>query len=238
MEQPLIIFDSGIGGLSILRHLLDLPLPIIYFADQHYFPYGDKSSVWVETRLLELSHQFQAENPAAVVVACNTGTTTAISKMRQILTCPVIGVEPVIKPISAYHNCVIWGTSVTLNSPRALELRQLHGDHIRFYTPHALASAIENQDSELVSKILYQAKIDLGNPDAIGLSCTHYPHITNQIKKMFPDSIILDPSLAVAKQVKKTLNLPQLKIVNCKLKITYNTTGNLLKLKRLAKKYL
>jgi len=237
MEKPLIIFDSGIGGLSILRHLLDLPIPITYFADQHNFPYGDKSSAWVETRLLELSHQFQAENPAAVVVACNTGTTTAISKMRNILSSPVIGVEPVIKPISAYHNPVIWGTSVTLSSPRALELRRLYGDHIRFYTPHALASAIENQEAELVIKILRQAKTDLGNPDAIGLSCTHYPLISDQIKAIFPDSTILDPSLAVTAHVQKTLNLKP-KDDNLKPRVQFVSTGNLLKLKSIAKKYI
>lgn len=235
-DQPLIVFDSGIGGFSILSHLKDFDIPIIYFADQANFPYGEKPESWVSQRLVELVPIFAKYNPRGIVVACNTGTVAGIDLIRSQVACPVFGVEPVVKMLTNYTNPVIWGTKITVSSAKAVGLKKTHGDHVRYYTPTGLASAIEYDDSIAINKVLGLARIELGEPDAIGLSCTHYPLIAKQIGQVFPNAKLYDPSLAVATHIQKTLKLT--KINSGHPRITYLTTGDVLRLKKMAKKYL
>ena len=234
-SHQLIIFDSGIGGFSILRHLLNLPVPITYFADQLHFPYGDKSVTWLKSRLTTLARCFARSSPPAVVIACNTGTVSAIDRVRSLLSCPVIGVEPVTKPISLYPDPVIWGTTTTISSARASELKDTHGDHIRYYTPTSLASAIEHDDLPQIHQILSRAHTDLADPSAIGLSCTHYPLIAPLIQEYFPTSVIVDPSPAVASQVKKSLPTTNYHIPAT---ITFLSTQSSVRLKQQSEHYL
>lgn len=238
MDHPVIIFDSGIGGLSILKELIFLKYPIVYFADQANFPYGEKTSTWLENRLVELSHHFESLSPVAVVLACNTASTIAITKVRDILKCPVVGVEPVIKPATSFKNAVVWATPATLNSSRANDLKQLHGPHVKFYSPRNLASAIEFNNLEQIKESLSLARAELGVVDAIGLSCTHYPLIKSQIHDFFPEAQIIDPSPSVAKQVLKVLGITKYPSQASKTRVSYETSANLVELSNIAKKYL
>jgi glutamate racemase len=236
--QPLLVFDSGLGGLSIIKEFLGCDIPLIYFADQANFPYGEKSESWLKSRLAELAEIWKSYNPLAVVLACNTGTVSGITIVRSLLVCPVFGVEPVAKMLSSATSPVIWGTKVTLDSQVAKDLRDTHGNHIRFYTPSGLPSAIEQGNKTSVMKILTLAKRELGEVDAIGLSCTHYPLIKTEIEKVFAGVTICDPSAAVAAHVIKSLNLinHQSSIINHK--ITFVSTKDMLRLKRIGEAFL
>lgn len=233
--NPFIIFDSGLGGLSILKHLLDLPLPLIYYADQANFPYGDKSDAWLRTRLQELSQDFVTYDPSGILIACNTATTMAITDLRSTLKCPIFGVEPVIKMLKNHVSPVVWGTKATLSSNQTNKLISMHNPGITKYTPNGLANAIEQEDRELIASCLSRARSDLGRPDAIGLSCTHYPLIIDQIQSAFPDTILYDPSVAVAAHIKTSLGLNP---SSAPPKITYISTSSVLRLEQVAERYL
>ncbi|TXH03711.1 MAG: hypothetical protein E6R05_02985 [Candidatus Moraniibacteriota bacterium] len=236
--QPLLIFDSGVGGFSILKHLLHKSFPIVYFADQKFFPYGDKDVEWVRHRLSTLSKEFSRFDPKAVVLACNTGTVSAIDDIRKLLSCPVFGVEPVTKMLSKYSLPVVWATKVTSESIKAKMLRESHAKQVQYYTPSGLANAIEDMDEVLIDNILKQAKQELGNVSAIGLSCTHYPLIESKIRQTFPKSVVLDPSIYVVRHILNTLNLSASQRVAHNSTIQYHTTGTMLKLDNQIKHYM
>lgn len=238
-KNQLIVFDSGIGGVSILRHLQGLSLPITYYADQKYFPYGDRGEAWLAAHLSTIWQDFALTSPLGLVIACNTATVSAVALARQYLTCPVIGIEPVTKPIAQYKHPVVWGTAATIQSARAQDLRTTHGRHIRYYHPAGLAEAIEFQDQPALHSILDRAQHELGQPDAIGLSCTHYPLITLLIEQHFPSAVIIDPGPAVAAQVKKLI-LPSLEpgIRNLISSLNFVSSQSSVRLKQLAKLYL
>lgn len=237
LDYPLIIFDSGIGGFSILKELVKFETKLVYFADSAYFPYGDKSEEFLKGRFVELADIFSKQQASGLVVACNTGTVTALSYLRGKLNFPIFGVEPVTKMLKAHHSPVVWGTTVTTNSDVALSLRQVHGNHIRYYTPVGLAKAIEEDDMVKVKKILETAKSELGETDAIGLSCTHYPLVKSMIEEIFVDIPIYDPSKAVASHIAKTLHLKMKSDLSLKSQINYQSTGSVLRLEQLALKH-
>lgn len=236
-DYPLIIFDSGIGGFSILKELIKYDTPLVYFTDQAFFPYGDKSEEFLKNRFVELADIFTKVHASGLVVACNTGTVTALSYLRTRLSIPVFGVEPVTKMLKGHTCPVVWGTTVTTNSVVAQSLKKVHGDHIRYYTPIGLAKAIEGDDMVKVKSILETAKSELGEIDAIGLSCTHYPLVKSMIEEIFVGVEIYDPSNAVATHIAKTLNLKLKNDLSHKSQIKYNSTGDVLRLQQLANKY-
>ncbi|MFH1244807.1 MAG: aspartate/glutamate racemase family protein [bacterium] len=207
--QPIIVFDSGIGGLSIYRPLRhSLPAAnVIYIADQQYFPYGDKTEVWIKARFVTLSMQFTALHPLLVVIACNTATLNAVTYLRSILSCPVVGVEPVIKPLSGYQRALALMTTVSATSVSTAKLLKQYGPHVRVFTPQGLASAIEYNDYDQVKKSIHEIKelVRKYQIEAIGLSCTHYALIINEFKRQIPGVVFIDPSPAVVKEVHRVL---------------------------------
>lgn len=209
--RPIIVFDSGIGGMSIYRPL-KVALPdenIIYIADSAKFPYGSKSEEWLKNRFVELAKQFGDLSPKLVVLACNTATTNIISYLRETLPCPIVGVEPVIKPLSQYDSSLALMTESTVSSVATSKLLDLYGANVHVYTPKGLATAIEYHDLEQVKKSIHEIKeiVQSKNIQAIGLSCTHYPLILPMLKSAIPEVIFIDPSEAVVKEVVRVLRL-------------------------------
>lgn len=206
---PIIVFDSGIGGLSIFRPL-KLALPkenIIYLMDSNNFPYGNKSNLWLTKRFKELAQDFIKLKPKLVVLACNSATTNVITDLRSYLDCPVVGVEPVVKPLSLFTRSLALMTEVSASSDSTKNLLKKYGEHVRIFTPHGLASAIEYNDFDQVQKNIHEIK-DIAQKaqiEAIGLSCTHYPLILKELQKSMPNILFIDPSDSVVKEVLRVL---------------------------------
>lgn len=208
-KKPIIVFDSGIGGLSIYKPLR-LALPeenVVYYADSQNFPYGDKTPAWLSGRFIELSAQFASLEPKLVVLACNSATTNIIQVLRARLSCPVVGVEPVIKPLAKFNSTLALMTTVSASSATTAKLLRKFGPHVQVYTPKGLAVAIEYNDYDQVKKSLHEIKkvVQRDHIQAIGLSCTHYPLIIHEFEKVMPDVEFIDPSSAVVKQILRVL---------------------------------
>jgi glutamate racemase len=211
------VFDSGVGGLSVLDEALrQLPHhDYIYLADSANAPYGEKSSNWIAARSMVLCKYLASQGCDAVVIACNTATAQAIQQIRTELTIPIIGVEPGIKPAAMQSKNGIVGvlaTEATLNSDKFNALLATLPDDCRFIKQSGagLVSLIEagQADSgatlELLEKYL-EPILDAG-ADTLVLGCTHYPFLKKAIHKLLGEHITLvDTSHAVIKQLERQL---------------------------------
>lgn len=239
--QKIVVFDSGIGGFSILQEIIKqhLPVSIDYLADQAYFPYGNKSSTWLNQRLTEIANAYQARRYEAFVLACNTGTVEGINAMRNLLPYPVVGVEPVIKPLSSYDHALILATPSAASSARTQELHQLYGPHLQVHGCQGLASAIENNDLDQMKKTLHEISTIIlrENIQALGLSCTHYPLIEHELQQQFPHLHIYNPAPAVVLHLKELLRVESgVNLTN--IPISFQTTGEVIRFKQQIKQYL
>jgi len=211
------VFDSGVGGLSILDEALrQLPEhDYIYLADSINAPYGEKSSMWIASRSMELCQYLAAQGCDAILVACNTATAEAIADIRHELSnTPIIGVEPGIKPAAMQSSNGIVGvlaTEATLKSDKfnAL-LATLPNCQFVKQAGAGLVPLIEagqahgEQTLELLAE--YLEPIQEAGADTLVLGCTHYPFLRKSIRKLLGDSInLIDTSEAVVRQLKRKL---------------------------------
>lgn len=215
-NNPIGIFDSGIGGTSIWKEIHSF-LPqenTFYLADSKNAPYGQKT----KEEIIELSCKntefLLNQNAKVIVVACNTATTNAIKELRSRYDVPFIGIEPAIKPAahqSKTETIGILATKGTLNSElfnRAVET--FSNVKIIEQVGYGLVSLIEEGkiNSEEMTGLLndYLKPMVEQNIDYLVLGCTHYPYLIPQIKKIIPSHIkIIDSGEAVAKQTKSIL---------------------------------
>ena len=204
MTQPIGIFDSGIGGLSVLKALrAELPdEDFIYIADSGHAPYGERDNAHVTARSLAVSKYLVKQNIKALVVACNTATAAAIDQLRASYpTLPTIGVEPALKPavsISRTKHIAVMATRSTLASARFAALLAAQGTQARFtlLACDGLAEAIERScqspnATELIAacarlisaKGLFDTE-DNAKPgiDTVVLGCTYYPFAAQYFK--------------------------------------------------------
>jgi glutamate racemase len=215
-NQPIGIFDSGIGGTSIwaaIHHLLPHE-KTIYLADSKNAPYGQKSKAEI-IQLSEKNTQFLVEMGCKlIIVACNTATTNAIQELRAKYSIPFIGIEPAIKPAatnSKTQTIGILATKGTLNSELFYKTTEKYQDtKIIEQVGYGLVQLIENGEinSTQMSQLLhsYLTPMIEANIDYLVLGCSHYPYLIPQIKKILPPSIqIIDSGEAVAKQTQKVL---------------------------------
>ncbi|OXJ03511.1 MULTISPECIES: glutamate racemase [Burkholderia] len=215
---PIGIFDSGLGGLSVLR-AVRAQLPdesFIYVADSHHAPYGPRDEAFITERTLAIGEWLAREGAKALVIACNTATARAIATVREHLSMPLVGVEPGIKPAAAVSASGVAGvlaTQSTLNSPRFQALLDRYGAGRRFICQpgHGLVEAIERGDTNspalraLLDSYL-QPMLDDG-ADTLVLGCTHYPFFTETIRDLVGDRLTLvDTSDAIARQLVRVLD--------------------------------
>lgn len=215
-NQPIGIFDSGIGGTSIWKAIHDL-LPnekTIYLADSKNAPYGQKSKEEIIALSMKNTDFLLKMNCKLIVVACNTATTNAIRELREKYDVPFIGIEPAIKPAATHSKTQIIGilaTQGTLNSELFNKTAEMYQDtKIIEQVGHGLVQLIENGDinSPEMTKLLhsYLTPMIEANIDYLVLGCSHYPYLIPQIKKILPEHIhIIDSGEAVAKQTQKIL---------------------------------
>ena len=215
-NQPIGIFDSGIGGTSIWReiHLLLPTEKTIYLADSKNAPYGQKSKEEIVTLSMKNTDFLLKLNCKLIVVACNTATTNAIKELRAKYNVPFIGIEPAIKPAatnSKTQKIGILATQGTLTSELFYNTTQkFHNTKIIEQVGHGLVQLIE--DGQINSPEMNQLLHSYLQPmieediDYLVLGCSHYPYLIPQIRKILPDHIhIIDSGEAVAKQTKKIL---------------------------------
>jgi glutamate racemase len=215
-NQPIGIFDSGIGGTSIWKAIHQL-LPnekTIYLADSKNAPYGQKSKQEIITLSMKNTDFLLEMNCKLIVVACNTATTNAIQELRAKYDVPIIGIEPAIKPAVTHSKTQIIGilaTQGTLNSELFNKTTEKYQDtKIIEQVGHGLVQLIENGDidSPEMTELLhsYLNPMIEANIDYLVLGCSHYPYLIPQIKKIIPEHIqIIDSGEAVAKQTRNIL---------------------------------
>lgn len=221
-HQPIGVFDSGIGGLSVLRHIRDaLPAEdLLYCADSSQAPYGNQTPEAIRERALYLSNFLIAQGAKAIVVACNTATAAAVDLLRERYALPIIGMEPAVKPAAAATRSGVIGvlaTSGTLKSAQFAGLLESYGQNVTVVTQACvgLVECIERGELQADStKALishYLLPLLEAGADSIVLGCTHYPFVRPLIEQILREQhadsamTLIDTGAAVARQLHRRL---------------------------------
>ncbi|ONH54961.1 glutamate racemase [Pseudomonas cedrina] len=239
-DAPIGVFDSGVGGLSVLDEIQQL-LPhesLLYVADCGHIPYGEKTPAFIRERSRQVAAFFCEQGAKAFVIACNTATVAAVAELRQDYPdWPLVGMEPAVKPAAAATRSGVVGvlaTTGTLQSAKFAALLDRFATDVRVITQPCpgLVELIETGD--LNSPILRQMLQGYIEPllsagcDTIILGCTHYPFLKPLLAQMLPPSIILiDTGAAVARQLKRLLGERDLLAVGNPAPARFWTSGDL-----------
>ncbi len=221
-SQAIGVFDSGVGGLSVLKHIhAHLPHEsLLYFADSLYAPYGNKTPEFIIERAIYIADFLIEKGAKALVVACNTATAAAISHLRHHYALPIIGMEPAVKPAAAATKTGVVGvlaTVGTLKSAQFAALLEHYGQNIEVVTQacHGLVERVERGEltTEVTRKLVrqYVEPLLAAQADTIVLGCTHYPFVRDLIAEVAGDGVVLiDTGSAVARHLQQRLDEAQL----------------------------
>lgn len=265
-QSPIGIFDSGVGGLSVLQALRhELPHEqFVYLADSGNAPYGDaRGDAFVQERSLAIAHYLLKHHHIKIlVVACNTATAAAVELLRALMPeLPVIGVEPAIKPASfssQTHHVGVMATRATINSQRVARLVADHSERATFHLQacDGLAKAIERSteqplpeqaDTTEIRALCARYTETLGNfgqktgqMDTLVLGCTHYVFAKDDLRALLgPDIQLLDTGAPVARQTRRMLEQRAILAPDsCSQQVQLQTTGTLSALKAAAQRWL
>ena len=201
-DQPLLILDSGVGGLSVLREIRALlpNAPIVYAADNAGYPYGTKSAAEIEARVPALLGRLGSRyDPALIVIACNTASTIALDPVRAALHVPIVGTVPAIKPaalLSKTRAIGVLGTDATIVQPYVDRLAaEFAADCI--VVRHGSAELVDLAEAKLRGEATDPAAFGrilgglLARPggdriDTIVLACTHFPLVEAELAAAAP----------------------------------------------------
>ncbi|QTD32516.1 glutamate racemase [Pseudomonas fluorescens] len=217
-EAPIAVFDSGVGGLSVLAEIQQL-LPnesLLYLGDCGHIPYGEKTPEFIRQRCSVMAGFFREQGAKALVIACNTATVAGVADLRRDFPeWPIVGMEPAVKPAAAATRSGVVGvlaTTGTLQSAKFAALLDRFATDVRVITQPCpgLVERIEIGDlhsPELRALLKHYVDPLLANGcDTIILGCTHYPFLKPMLKSMIPDSIsLIDTGAAVARQLQRLL---------------------------------
>ncbi len=210
-------FDSGMGGLTVLKTALhQMPNEkYIYFADSKNTPYGTKSKEVVHQLVLNAVEQIAPYNLKAMVVACNTATSTSLKILREIYDFPIIGMEPAIKPaleIDPDKKVLLFATDLTLKEKKLENLiARLNGqqrvDKISLQELVQYAEDFRMEDLEVLKYLNTKLKnINWEEYSSVVLGCTHFIFYKNYFKKLLPDQIeIIDGNLGTILNLKNQI---------------------------------
>jgi glutamate racemase len=223
-DSPVGVFDSGLGGLSVLRHIRAL-LPgedLLYFADSGYAPYGGRPEHEIVERSLAVAGFFLDQGAKAIVVACNTATAASIRALREKYPAlPLVGVEPGLKPAATATRTKVVGvlaTQRTLASAKFAALRDeiATATGVRFIAQPCVGLADQIDKGELQSAETarlvhrYVEPVLQDGADTLVLGCTHYPFVRPMIEDIVASSgrqvTIIDTGEAVARQLARLLD--------------------------------
>lgn len=216
-QAPIGVFDSGVGGLSVLREIHRL-LPsenLLYLADSAYCPYGGRPVEQIQARAATITRWLLARGAKLVVVACNTATVTAIQYLRGRFDVPFVGLEPAIKPAAALTRSGVVGvmaTEVTARGERLRSLVQRYASGVQVLTQPCpgLADRVEagDLDGPETRALLrdFTAPLLARGADTIVLGCTHYPFLRPAIQEIVgPAVLLLETGEPVARQAARVL---------------------------------
>ena len=216
-NHPIAVFDSGLGGLTVLRALRDrLPQEdFFYFADTRFLPYGDRPEVFLKERGVLIAEALAKRGAKALVIACNTATAAAAEAIRAVTALPVVALEPGVKLAAVLTKTGVIGvlaTTRTLQSERFQRLVGNHANHLKVVAQACpgLAEAIEMQgpDSPEVAALLdvFVAPLAAAGADVVVLGCTHFPWVAEAIAQRMPAGVkLLDTGEPVARQLDRLL---------------------------------
>ncbi|MCF0166579.1 MAG: glutamate racemase [Bacteroidales bacterium] len=209
------VFDSGKGGLSVLKELKVLlpEVEFIYFADTEHCPYGNKPVEYIIDRAREITRNLLSEGCECIVVACNTATAAAIETLRREFDVPFVGIEPAIKPAAAISKTKVVGVLATANT---LKLEKYHrtrdewGKDVKVIEVPGtgLVECVEQGTDATPLLRKYIPMMLEQNADVIVLGCTHFPFLEEQIRAIAgADVSIINPAPAVARRVAEVMKL-------------------------------
>lgn len=214
---PILVFDSGVGGLSVLAHIRDaLPqAPVVYAADNAGYPYGTKSEAEIASRVPALLGRLaERYRPSIVVIACNTASTIALAHVRAALDLPVVGTVPAIKPAalaSKSRVIGILGTDATVRQPYVDRLSAEFASDC-LVLRHGSAALVDLAEAKLRGEPVDPAAITqavhglFDQPDGdlidqLVLACTHFPLLAEEIAAAVPSGVTLvDSGAGIARR--------------------------------------
>jgi glutamate racemase len=225
--DPIGVFDSGVGGLSVLKALrAELPREdFVYFADTGHAPYGERGDAFVIGRSRAILDELvQVHRVKALVIACNTATAAAIQLLRdERKGLPVVGVEPALRPaavLTCTGRVAVFATRGTLTSARFAALHDSLRDQAEFVLQpcDGLAAAIEAHDMPLVDALSREAVAASGpfgeapgDIDTLVLGCTHYPFAQEALRAATGPAVrFVETGLPVARQTRRLLEAARL----------------------------
>ncbi|MET0091268.1 MAG: glutamate racemase [Candidatus Thiodiazotropha sp.] len=216
-DQPIGIFDSGIGGLTVLSHIRQM-LPkehLIYVSDRAHLPYGNKDEAFVLKRAQHITRFLMQRQVKGIVIACNTATAAAVKHLRAAYDLPIVGMEPGVKPaiqLSSRGRIGVLATQGTLSSGKFRSLLREHAreSQVIICPCQGWVEAIEfmgpehPETREIVHRQL-QPVLESG-VDTLVLGCTHYPFLKSRIEESAGSAVtIIDTGPAVARQLFRRL---------------------------------
>ena len=254
-DRPIGVFDSGVGGLSILRALrTELPHEdFVYFSDAGHAPYGEKGEAFVTGRSLAIAVDLLEQHRIkALVIACNTATAAAVHLLRAKHTqLPLVGVEPALKPaagLTKTGHVAVLATRGTLASAKFQALqRSLQGQAEFVLVPcDGLAAAIEADDRERVRELCRRYTRDVccfgtgpGEIDTLVLGCTHYPFAEEVFRELVgPEVRLVETGEPVARQTRRLLEQKGLLNPEGQGRVEWQTTGSADALRSAAARWL
>lgn len=217
-DAPILLFDSGVGGLTVLAELRKLlpDAPVIYAADLAGLPYGEKTEAEIAARVAGLlgllSERFR---PRLITIACNTASTIALGMVREVLHVPIVGTVPAIKPAAALTKTGtigLLGTAATVRQKYVHDLEREFAGGKRLLR-HACPELVEAAETKLRGEVPDQAVFAAaaaglrGQPggeaiDTVVLACTHFPLVADELRQAMGDNVrFIDGAQGIARRI-------------------------------------
>ena len=218
--DPIAVFDSGVGGISVLKELLTL-MPnenYIYFGDSINAPYGTKSADEIKALTKKNAETLLGMGAKAIVIACNTATSVAASFLRESYPdIPIVGIEPAVKPAVLYKihpTVIVMATPLTLSQDKFDELARRYDDEaniIALPCPELVKlierGVVEGEELDAHLAEIF-APFKYLKVDSVVLGCTHYPHIKEAVSKAFDHkAVIFDGGSGTARETRRRLEV-------------------------------
>ena len=239
VSTPIGVFDSGVGGLSVLKELRAM-LPgesFIYVADSGHAPYGDRHPEFVEARARAVARFLLQRQAKALVIACNTASVVAVRRLRDSLSIPIVAMEPAIKPAAQLTQSkviLVLATTATTRSESVAQLCRTYGAGVRIILQACpgLSDQVERGEfhSKTTRRLLEQYILPgiTEGADTIVLGCTHYSFLASEIAAIAGSFVtIVEPSTAIARQLARVLPATMPVLLQGEPNTTYFTSGPL-----------